>query len=56
MASGVDSREKKTAHMAYMTEKFFAVIDAKNYINEFRRTDYFIEFCQQCKNYNRIFS
>lgn len=56
MASGVDSREKKTADMAYMTEKFFAVIDAKNYINEFRRTDYFIEFCQQCKNYNRIFS
>jgi len=38
--------------MAYTTEKFFAVIDAKNYINEFRRTDYFIEFCQQCKNYN----
>ena len=52
MASGVDSREKKTADMAYTTEKFFADIDAKNYINEFRRTDYFIEFCQQCKNYN----
>ena len=52
MASGVDSREKKTAHMAYTTEKFFADIDAKTYINEFRRTDYFIEFCQQCKNYN----
>jgi predicted metal-binding protein len=53
MASGVDSREKKTADMAYTTEKFFADIDAKNYINEFRRTDYFIEFCQQCKNYSR---
>ena len=53
MASGVDSREKKTADMAYTTEKFFADIDAKNYINEFRRTDYFIEFCQQCKNYGR---
>ena len=52
MASGVDSREKKTADMAYTTEKFFADIDAKTYINEFRRTDYFIEFCQQCKNYN----
>ena len=39
--------------MAYTTEKFFADIDAKNYINEFRRTDYFIEFCQQCKNYGR---
>ena len=52
MASGGDSREKKTADMAYTTEKFFADIDAKNYINEFRRTDYFIEFCQQCKNYN----
>lgn len=38
--------------MTYTTEKFFADIDAKNYINEFRRTDYFIEFCQQCKNYN----
>ena len=37
--------------MAYTTEKFFADIDAKTYINEFRRTDYFIEFCQQCKNY-----
>ena len=53
MASGVDSREKKTADMAYTTEKFFADIDAKTYINEFRRTDYFIEFCQQCKNYGR---
>ena len=53
MASGGDSREKKTADMAYTTEKFFADIDAKNYINEFRRTDYFIEFCQQCKNYGR---
>ena len=52
MASGGDSREKKTADMAYTTEKFFADIDAKNYINKFRRTDYFIEFCQQCKNYN----
>ena len=52
MASGGDSRENKTADMAYTTEKFFADIDAKNYINEFRRTDYFIEFCQQCKNYN----
>jgi hypothetical protein len=31
MASGVDSREKKTADMAYTTEKFFADIDAKNY-------------------------
>ena len=53
MASGGDSRENKTADMAYTTEKFFADIDAKNYINEFRRTDYFIEFCQQCKNYGR---
>ena len=53
MASGGDCREKKTADMAYTTEKFFADIDAKNYINEFRRTDYFIEFCQQCKNYGR---
>ena len=52
MASGGDSREKKTADMAYTTEKFFADIDAKNYIHEFRRTDYFIEFCKQCKNYN----
>ena len=39
--------------MSYTTEKFFVDIDAKTYINEFRRTDYFIEFCQQCKNYNR---
>ena len=40
-------------NMSYTTEKYFADIDAKTYIYEFRRTDYFIEFCQQCKNYNR---
>ena len=44
--------EEQLRQDLHQTEKFFADIDAKNYINEFRRTDYFIEFCQQCKNYN----
>jgi hypothetical protein len=50
---GGGSTGKKSSDMSYTTEKFFVDIDAKNYINEFRRTDYFIEFCQQCKNYGR---
>ena len=53
MASDGDNTKKRPSDMSYTTEKYFADIDAKTYINEFRRTDYFIEFCQQCKNYNR---
>jgi predicted metal-binding protein len=39
--------------MTCVTERYYADIDAKTYIKEFRSTDYFIEFCQQCKNYGR---
>lgn len=28
-------------------------MDAETYISEYRRTDYFIQFCQQCGNYGR---
>ena len=35
----------------YMTERYEAEIDAKLYIQRFRRADYFIEFCKQCRNY-----
>ena len=53
MASDGDNTKKRPSDLSYTTEKYFADIDAKTYIDEFRRTDYFIEFCQQCKNYNR---
>ena len=53
MASDGDNTKKSSSDMSYTTENYFADMDAKTYINEFRRTDYFIEFCQQCKNYNR---
>ena len=39
--------------LAYSIEKYSAEIDVKTYINGYRRTDYFIELCQQCKNYGR---
>lgn len=34
-------------------DRFSADIDARTYIEGFRRTDYFIKLCQQCGNYNR---
>lgn len=49
---------RKTYHImqmdvSYTIEKYQAEIDAKAYIEGFRRADYFIKFCQQCKNYGR---
>ena len=37
----------------YTIEKYQAEVDAKAYIEGFRRADYFIKFCQQCRNYGR---
>ena len=39
--------------LAYSIEKYTAEIDVKTYINGYRRTDYFLKLCQQCKNYGR---
>ncbi len=47
------SRETRPLDTSYTTERFDADIDARTYINEFRRTDYFLEFCRQCKNFGR---
>jgi len=33
------------------TERFVAEVDAQAYINGFRRAEYFMEFCKQCRNY-----
>ena len=38
---------------AYSVERDMAEIDSHAYIREFRRADYFIEFCHQCRNYGR---
>ena len=35
----------------YKIEKYEAEIEAKAYIEGFRRAEYFIQFCQQCRNY-----
>ena len=37
----------------YSVERYTAEIDAKVYIEGFRRADYFIKLCQQCGNYGR---
>ena len=37
----------------YTTERFTAVISAKEYIANFRKADYFIKLCQQCGNYGK---
>ena len=42
-----------TEDMAYTVERYTAEIDAKAYIEVFRRADYFIQLCQQCGNYGR---
>ena len=39
--------------MTYTVERYTAEIDAKAYIEDFRRADYFIKLCQQCGNYAR---
>lgn len=37
----------------YTTERYTAEIDAKAYIERFRKEEYFITLCQQCRNYGR---
>ena len=39
--------------MTYTVEKYKAEVGTKAYIEGFRRTDYFIKLCQQCRNYGR---
>ena len=39
--------------MTYSVERYTAEIDAKVYIERFRKADYFIRLCQQCGNYGR---
>ncbi len=38
---------------SYTTERYTADLDARAYIDGFRRADHFITFCQQCGNYGR---
>jgi len=37
--------------MTYGLERYVAEVDAKAYIEDFRKADYFMEFCRQCRNY-----
>ena len=53
MAAKRDNRITRPSDMTCVTERYYGDIDVKTYIKEFRSTDYFIEFCQQCKNYGR---
>lgn len=39
--------------LTYTVEKYKAEVGTKAYIEGFRRTDYFIKLCQQCRNYGR---
>lgn len=38
-------------NMNYTIERYEAEIDAKAYVEGFRRAEYFIQFCRQCRNY-----
>ncbi len=38
-------------NLKHSIEKFTADIDAQQYIEKYRRADYFIKFCEQCPNY-----
>lgn len=40
-------------YATYTTERYTAELDAKTYIERFRRADYFLKLCQQCGNYGR---
>ena len=37
--------------LTYTTERFSAEMDAATYIADFRRADYFMQFCRECGNY-----
>lgn len=44
---------EETAHINYTTERYSAEIDAKTYIEGFRKVGDFVKLCQQCGNYGR---
>ena len=37
--------------LTFTIERYVAEVDARTYIKEFCKADYFIEFCRECKNY-----
>lgn len=37
--------------LTFTVERYVAEVDARTYIKEFCKADYFIEFCRECKNY-----
>ena len=39
--------------LTYTTESFSAEMDAATYIADFRRANYFMQFCRECGNYGR---
>lgn len=39
--------------MNYTSERYTAEVDAKAYIRDYRRADYFLELCRKCPNYGR---
>ncbi len=40
-------------NLTYTTQRFSAEKDAFAYIADFRRADYFLQFCRECDNYGR---
>ena len=46
-------RKEKNTIIDYTTERFSAEIDAKAYIEGFRKVGDFVKLCQQCGNYGR---
>lgn len=42
-----------TLDLTYTTERYTADIAARTYIEQFRKADYFVQFCQQCRNFGR---
>ena len=47
----ISDKNGKALQIGYTTEKYMAEMDAKAYIEGFRRVEYFVELCRQCKNY-----
>ena len=45
------ARVVEATHISYTTEKYSTEIDAKTYIEVFRKVGAFVKLCQQCGNY-----
>ena len=45
--------QKLTTDLACTVERFEADIDTRSYIDNYRRADYFMQFCRECRNYGR---